>query len=317
MKITQLLLFTLLLVSCSSEPQSEPEDALNSIPVPPGAEVFVEICEDGQQKDGPWNNDLALNWMEEERVAPGEATVVVESGGVPTVIQNENGELIAAFQWFSCDIKEAFDTVAVSISEDDGETWSYPAPMVFDGLPEGYTRPFDPTLALLPDGRIRVYFTSHAEGITMFEDDTMIYSAISNDGINYTFEEGARFDVEGYAAYDVAVGYWDGLWHLTTPNNTPVNFAGAHYATSTDGLHFTQTEDLSFNAEMNWTGNMLAKEDGLYFYGTPSGREGNWSAKFNGETWEEPQFIGTYGGDPAVACIEEKCFVISVKMTTQ
>jgi hypothetical protein len=51
--------------------------------------------------------------------------------------------------------------------------------------------PFDPTLVPLPDGRIRLYFTS-IHGRRLEEDIPAIYSAISADGIRYTFEPGRR-----------------------------------------------------------------------------------------------------------------------------
>jgi Neuraminidase (sialidase) len=242
----------------------------------------------------------------------------VEAGGVPTVIQDIEGRLIAAFQWFTCESAEAFDKVAVSISEDEGETWSDPELIEIEDFPEGYQRPFDPTLALLEDGRIRIYFTSNANGMTTFSGDTNIYSAISEDGIHYTFEEGVRFSLEEAAVYDSAVGYRDGLWHIITPKNTETPKA-AYHATSEDGLTFEQQDDIALDTEVNWTGNFLAKDDGLYFYGTPDGQTGNWwTMTSDGETWTDAEFLTTHGGDPAVVCIkEDRCLMITVQMPNQ
>jgi len=64
--------------------------------------------------------------------------------------------------------------------------------------------PFDPTLALLPDGRIPMYFTSHAAQ-TGEEDLPAIYSAISGDGVHYEFEPGKRFALEKRPVIDCAV----------------------------------------------------------------------------------------------------------------
>jgi hypothetical protein len=134
--------------------------------------------------------------------------------------------------------------------------------------------------------------------------------------VHYTYEEGVRFDVDGTPAYDSAVGYWDGLWHMVTPNNLPVNAAGAHYGTSEDGLTFTMQNDLTFTSEqeLNWTGNFDLREDGLYFYGTAT-KDGNWFAKLGDDGWDDATTSKQYGGDPAVACVsKDRCLVVSVMM---
>jgi len=50
--------------------------------------------------------------------------------------------------------------VAVKFSYDGGLSWAPPQPVVIDGLPANYQRPFDPTLTRLSDGRLRMYFSS-------------------------------------------------------------------------------------------------------------------------------------------------------------
>jgi hypothetical protein len=309
-----LLPLVTLLMACSSQIQNTPEgfsDERNGL-VDPTQQAFQEACVDQSRQDGPWKNDLVLSWFDSK--GQEESQTLVKGGGVPTVIQEEDGTLLAAFQWFPCDNAEAFDQVAVSMSEDDGVTWSEPELIEIEDFPEAYQRPFDPTLALLPDGRIRIYYTSNANGLSTFNGDTQIYSAISDDGIHYTFEEGSRWAVEELPAYDSAVGYWDGLWHIITPNNIPDANGGAHHGSSEDGLTFTTQEDLDFTAKLNWTGNFVTREDGLYFYGTAEGT-GNWWTYFDGEEWSEVDALQTRGGDPAVACIQEdRCFIITVQM---
>lgn len=320
------LMLLLLFSGCTSteetteilETEEEPTQAVGQSTDLMTDSIYQKVCVEGEFMKGPWENNLALAWIDSAGRTDGDYTTVVEAGGVPTVIQDADGRLIAAFQWFPCENEEEFDKVAVSISEDEGETWSDPELIEIEDFPEGYQRPFDPTLALLEDGRIRMYYTSNANGMSTFSADTKIYSAISEDGIHYTFEEGSRFALEEYPVYDSAVGYWDGLWHLITPKNNETPH-GAYHATSEDGLTFERQDDIVLSEDVNWTGNFLTKEDGLYFYGTPVEQKGNWwTMTDDGETWSDATFLTTHGGDPAVVCVEkDRCLMITVQMANQ
>ncbi len=73
----------------------------------------------------------------------------------------QDGRLAAAFQHFPEHDERNFDRVAVCFSKDEGHTWSAPEPIVVEGMEEGLMRPFDPTIVPLPDGKVRLYFTSN------------------------------------------------------------------------------------------------------------------------------------------------------------
>ncbi len=108
---------------------------------------------------GPWDRNLEAWVTRDGRVEDGPACFV-ERAGVPTLARDRAGRLVAVFQWFPTDRPDSFDRVAVAFSADEGKSWSGPATLAFAGLPEGYERPYDPTLVLLADGRLRLYFTS-------------------------------------------------------------------------------------------------------------------------------------------------------------
>lgn len=286
-----------------------PEAALEVSP------EYERVCIEGEKRNGPWNNDLRMVWMDTEgNIDHSTDTVFVESGGVPSVIQDESGRLVAAYQWFDCETDTAFDKVAVSFSEDEGKTWTYPTPIEVAGLPNEFSRPFDPTLVSLANGRIRLYFTS-SEGSLKEDGNINIYSAISEDGIHYDFEDGERFGLDEERAYDSAVAFWKGLWHLVVPQNVVKPF-GAYYATSEDGLHFTQQASLYTESEENWTGNfVVVLDEVLRFYGTPS--KSNWIIEtMDGETWSSVRYLESKGGDPAVVCLSNgNCLMIYVAVT--
>jgi hypothetical protein len=268
---------------------------------------------------GPWDSDvLVYRAAANGRV---EQLATFERAGVPTIARLKDGRLIAANQHFPTNDPASFDKVAMRFSSDDGKTWTAPEVLRLAGLPEGMRYPFDPTLVPLPDGRVRVYFTS-LMGRQFTEAVPAIYSAISTNGVDYTFEPGMRFGVEGRIVIDCAVVLHQGVFHLYSPDNgvqlkrgerpgqeaaesRPRQGVGYH-ATSRDGLQFTREADVTMDGRRSWLGN--AQSDGklITFFGTgvpESGpgqpRGGFWTAKSkDGKTWEQPGGIGVNGGDP-------------------
>lgn len=247
--------------------------------------------------DGPWNRDLVV-FRSQDGLAFSRPVTFIERAGVPCVIADARGRLVAVFQWFPFDRREAFDRVAVAFSTDRGESWSAPQPMVVNGLPGGLMRPFDPTVVQLADGRYRLYFTSNTEGPTGVP---AIYSAVSDDAVTYQFEPGARFaPAEG--TVDAAVVLFEGAWHLFSHNQRANTGAGYH-ATSADGLVFTRRADVSVGAGRQWIGNAVAVGGRLRYYG--SGRDGVWSAvSEDGDTWSVEPGVRAAGGDATAVALD-------------
>jgi hypothetical protein len=246
-----------------------------------------------RQFHAPWNNDLVISESRDGRTFDAtERRVFVERGGVPCVMRDGKDRLLAVFQWFPFERREAFDRVAVVISEDEGKTWSKPEPIAVEGLPEGAQRPFDPTLVLLQDGKLRLYFTC----TTPQRRIPGIYSAISDDGVKYRFEEGMRFGVEGKKVIDPAIARFRGKWHLISPADGPEPIA--HHAVSDDGLTYERLEDVEVPVRGSWIGNLVAEGEHLHFYG--SGARQGWMAQSNdGAKWEVLTAELRVGGDPA------------------
>jgi DNA-binding beta-propeller fold protein YncE len=239
--------------------------------------------QDFNTANGPWNNDVLVY-----RAGAGgslEKLATFERAGVPTVARLTDGRLIAAHQHFPENDRESFDKVAVHFSSDEGRTWTAPAVITVKGLPEGMRFPFDPTLVTLPDGRVRLYFTGNY--LRQAGSTPAIHSAISTDGVSYTYEPGVRFAVEERAVIDCAVVLHNGVFHLYAPDNGTGDNPGrrrenesaadrpregvGYHATSKDGLNFTRVADVTTTGNNRWLGNVQSDGGQLLFFGTGPG----------------------------------------------
>ncbi|MBI5396174.1 MAG: hypothetical protein HZA91_12835 [Verrucomicrobia bacterium] len=271
--------------------------------------------------DGPWNRDVIAYRVSATGAVEKAATF--ERAGVPTLARLKDGRLIVAHQHFPENDRGNFDKVAVRFSSDDGRTWTAPQVIKVASLPEGMRFPFDPTLVPLPDGRVRLYFTGNY-GRTFRHSTPAIHSAISADGVNYTYEPGVRFGVEGRAVIDCAVVLHQGVFHLFSPDNgagpdpgrqrgsepaadRPRQGVGYH-ATSKDGLNFTRVADVQIEGRRSWLGNAQSDGQLITFYGTGEGmstggggrpRGAFWMAtSADGQNWKLTANPPVGGGDP-------------------
>lgn len=298
-------------LSNATESEEEIPAAVETVPTSPSASATTGArtepsWEDAEKNNpnGPWARDLGMATSADGTAFTG-AKTFVERAGVPSVVREADGRLVAAFQWFP-QIQESWDKVAVAFSEDDGATWTDPETIVVNGLPEGYQRPFDPTLAVTEDGKLRLFFTSSA-GKPGPDSPMEIYAAISDDGVTYAYE-GKSFAVEGERAYDSAALLLGNTWHLLTPLSPNL---GAYHGTSDDGVAFERTDDID-SENFNWTGNLVAWGDEVMrFYGGGSRTGGIWwSETTDGETWSDPVTTDLMGGDPAVVELGDGSYLI-------
>lgn len=247
----------------------------------------------------PWNSPLMI-CTGSSATSFGPSTVFQDSSGVPSVIRigsATSDTLLCAFQWFPSPMNSTYwDKIAVKFSYDGGATWTPPTSCVFNGLPVGNQRPFDPALLQLPDGQIRMYFSGSVNNPPAGGIDT--YSAVSTDGINYTVESGVRFNSPSFHAIDPAVALFDSTYYYNAW--TSVMSDGAHRATSTDGLNFITGGMQPYDGSHMWLGNYMNDGSTLRFYGCGSGL---WMrSTTDGVTWSAyTQMPGIMGADPAVA----------------
>jgi hypothetical protein len=256
------------------------------------------------QGEPPWRRPLKICTSSDGQSFTNVRTFQ-DSAGVPCILRLQSGMLISAFQWFRQPVGSAtWDRVAVKYSSDNGITWTEPQPITVNGLPQNFQRPFDPTLAITDDGRIRIFFSS---GLNMTLDTSInTYSAVSDDGINYSMDSGFRFSLPDKPVIDPAVIRFRGLWHLVNPVTMGT---GAYHNISGDGLNFTRVQDIASDMAHSWIGNFMIRDTNeLRFYG--SGGMIWYSTSPNGGQWSS--FINTniQGGDPAALKLPETNYLM-------
>jgi len=143
-----------------------------------------------------------------------------------------------------------------------------------------------------------MYFSS-SDGMPMggLTDIVNTYSAISDDGVTYDFEPGARFDMSNKPVIDPAVIMFRAQWHFSAPIGAPQE--GAYHLVSNDGLLFQPRPPYPSDNTHNWTGNFVAVNDTvLRFYG--SGQALWYKQSSDAQSWGPFVATNVMGGDPSV-----------------
>ncbi|OQB06715.1 MAG: Glycosyl hydrolases family 43 [bacterium ADurb.Bin212] len=166
------------------------------------------------------SSDL-VNWTDSEEI-------LVEHASVPDVIIKD-GVLYVYFVDVETDGRK--EQIGLITSRDNGKTWSERQIVNIEGI--GDKTAVDPAPYLLDDGRIRLYYFDIST--TMRDPDlseNTMYSAISDDGINFVEESGVRFKHQ--AIFDPDVIKTDSGWYMYVGTDDQKVL----YATSKDGLDF-------------------------------------------------------------------------------
>ena len=161
--------------------------------------------------------------------------ILAEHASVPGAVYKD-GTIFVYFVDVSQNSKP--EQLGFVYSSNNGLTWSERQILTVSGI--GNRAVADPAPFLLDDGRIRIYYFDINEprlnpGPQGKEPPQKIYSLISNDGTNFTQEDGVRFQREGGFDPDVEkIGNIYRMYVGDLAGNKVVS------ATSTDGLTFTE-----------------------------------------------------------------------------
>ncbi|CAN5418477.1 hypothetical protein BH11BAC1_BH11BAC1_13800 [soil metagenome] len=270
-----------------------------------GSLIFTKLFSQGY----PWERPLRMAWSN-DGVNFNAPSIFQDSSGVPTVIKWKGDTLVCAFQWFRAPNGSlTWDRVAVKFSYDNGLSWTQPSPIVVNGLPANFQRPFDPALVTLNNDSIRIYFSS-SDGMPNGGLDSTVnsYSAVSTDGVNYLFEPGARVDEVNNRVIDPSVIYFHHTYHYLAPIGRPQQ--GAYHYISPNGINFNKVQDIPSDTNHNWTGNYMLNDTGeIRFYG--AGRNGIWyNSTPNGGMWNGYVNTNLQGGDPSVVRTDGSNYLI-------
>ncbi len=233
----------------------------------------------------------------------------LEGGAVPSVTAGEDSQLIAVFNWFPNyeENPSCYNKVGVKISKDNGKTWSEPQGINVEDFPTNYQLPFDPTITTTEDGNYRLFFTTHLLGM----DEAFVYgSAISSDGINYTYEEGTRFEGGEYDIVDGSEVRLGTHWYMIAP--MAKKDGEALDAQSTDGKTFTKVATNRGDG-IYWVGNMTNVDGSVRFYGScKKVKDGMgkicYSSTKDGKVWSDPVVTTLPNSDPGIVYTGEGTF---------
>ena len=207
---------------------------------------------DGPDDFNAWNSRLLFATSSDGLTWTRTNQLIADQTNVPSAVVKDGRIFVYHVTW----AEEIRNKIAVAISDDNGESWVFKKVVIKDA--QG--NPTDPYIVLLEDGRFRLYFTTQIPR----NPDIEAFSAVSNDGITFTLEEGTRISAaeEGANVVNVKVMQVGDTLHLYGLNEYGPD--GLYHATSLDGITFTKQDTIEENMILS---SGIAQDDGLRSYG--------------------------------------------------
>ncbi len=232
-----------------------------------------------------------INWKDSKKI-------LAEHASVPDVVNN-NGVLRVYFVDVTEDGKP--EQIGHIQSSDGGATWGERSIVSIKGL--GDKVAVDPCPFVLPDGRTRLYYLDINATRSGSLDNNAIYSAISDDGLNFTEEAGVRFKYKGIFDPDVINVNDNWRMYVGTDDQKVLS------ATSIDGLNFTY-EGVAFTGGA--IPNVVYEDEKYYLY--TGGIEISTSTDGKSFTRTGNRFdSGALTADPGVARITDDQYIMVYK----
>lgn len=208
----------------------------------------------------PWEGSIYLATSDDGETFTDEL-FFVQHAGVPHLLLTQDNKIVATFQYFSYENEELFECIGYTVSEDYGENWSKLRAIRLEERYSKGSKPVDPTLVQLEDGRLRLYFTFHEPGTqyaAMYSSSSLTLDGLFKD-------EGMQLSVDNMLL-DPAVVYFDGMWHHYT---TDQSGSGTIHSISEDGSNFELQDNIE--SDYSFLGDAIVDDGKLRFYGTGRG----------------------------------------------
>ncbi|MBI2592447.1 hypothetical protein HYW36_03145 [Candidatus Saccharibacteria bacterium] len=180
-------------------------------------------------KNGPFYHDVHTASSTDGVSFSGGATQILNHASVPDAIKLPSGQLVI----YAVDgAQRSKSGILVAASNDQGKTWSAGSMQLSSSRTGGVA---DPQVTLSDSGQLRLFYIAFSGPPIPGQPPTSVnkvYSATSSDGINFTEEQGVRFEYGQITDPDIIkIG---GAWFMYAAQG-----ARQIYATSKDGSSFS------------------------------------------------------------------------------
>lgn len=280
--------------------QQGPDQGQNQMPGggPQNDKTYITFSSDGK------------NWQVGDLVA--------EHASVPDVIQlgSDVGDfkkdsILVYYIDFSQIGGPGTEQIVVVNSTNGGKSWSAKKNITISNK-QNKGGAVDPSIVQLSDGRLRLYF--FGSDVTTGDPGQAtgphkVYSAISSDGINFTVEDGVRFQNSGLT--DPEIIAYNNSWYMYYSVGSQFKLA-----TSSDGLNFTSVTVSGGN--IGGVPGALAIGGGVRVWGCSQGLAEGFAGDGTNFTKEQDDiFNGQVVGvcDPAAYSLSDGRYVMVYKVS--
>lgn len=246
--------------------------------------------------------------------------VFLKHAAAPDVVVLKNGDVLAVFDYAKASDPDEATFLALSRSSDGGQTWSPAKRIHFAGAKGRATAARHGDLLQMPDGRLRLYFTSAIERRRGRKSSRMgrlavVRAAERRDGFNFRFDP--RVKVRIAATGDVhPMSVWtQRQLHLYVADIGGQTSRSASAATrirhlvSGDGRVFSRLHS-AYVRDADFTGTIVPVDDGFRAYASSSAGVISLLSK-DGRRWRREEGIRIpTGWDPAVAGLTDGSYVM-------
>jgi hypothetical protein len=249
-------------------------------------------------KESPWRQDLFMGMGDINNL--GGKSFLIHGTATPSAVVR-NDSVVVYFNYFPPQNRQSFGKIFWIKSTDQGKKWSDPAPIVINDLPSLASYPISPQVVVLPSGKIKLYFLAKATQAT----HNSLYAALSNDGVNFTYDPTTSFQIENESLTAFTVAILGERMHLVAFTDQGALSQTAYNAISYDTKVFTRLADLKIEDSFYGQSHLTTQGGQLYLIG--SSNRGLWKSSSNdGNSWSSPSYYGLPAQNPSAVYTGEK-----------